>query len=224
MYKHITTVCLIQHSHRSLKESFCLVAPVCCLSTLLYIDFYSFSVTDGFQKHSAFPVTCDSKFLLNSGPFLLTITRIRDSIINLVVVSQTCQHWTFLNSAWCDLILSSSDMLPVIVALFRTMQRLTPLSCGAKLTQRVWRPSGRVQSMWYRCAHGLWLALANTAARCASKPSQMVRIAEPGETALLPSRSILLCLVCFVSCTIALFFFFFRRSCLCICCCIIISK
>lgn len=105
-----------------------------------------------------------------------------------------------------------SNLLPVIVALFRTMQRLTPLSCGAKLTQRVWRPSGRVQSMWYRCARGLWLALANTAARCASKPSQMVRIAEPGETALLPSRSILLCLVCFVSCTIALFFFF-RPSC-----------
>lgn len=62
---------------------------------------------------------------------------------------------------------------------FRTTQRLTPPSCEARRTRRVWRASGRVPSMWCRCELGPWLVLANTAARCASKLSQMVRIPEP---------------------------------------------
>lgn len=61
----------------------------------------------------------------------------------------------------------------------RTTQRLTPPSCEARQTRRVWRASGRVPSMWCRCELGPWLVLANTAARCASKLSQMVRIPEP---------------------------------------------
>lgn len=62
---------------------------------------------------------------------------------------------------------------------FRTTQRLTPPSCEARRTRLVWRASGRVPSMWCRCELGPWLVLANTAARCASKLSQMVRIPEP---------------------------------------------
>lgn len=70
------------------------------------------------------------------------------------------------------------------VAPFRTMQRLIPPSCEAKQTLHVWRASGQARCMWYRCGHGLWLDLANTAVRCASKLSQMVRITEAGETDL----------------------------------------
>lgn len=92
-------------------------------------------------------------------------------------------HLHYASSVTCFL----CSLLP-----FRTMLRLTPPSCGAKLTLPVWRASGRGQSMWYRCGHGLWPALANTAARCASKPSQMVSMAVPGETAL--CLSLLLCL------------------------------
>lgn len=73
-----------------------------------------------------------------------------------------------------------SKLLLLFVAPFRTMKRLTPPCCGAKLTPLAWKASGRVQCMWCRCGHGLLLALANTAVRCASKLSQMVRIDEPG--------------------------------------------
>ena len=78
------------------------------------------------------------------------------------------------------------------VAPFRTMQRLTPPFSGARLTQLAWRASGRVQCTWYRCGREPWLALANTAARCASKLSQMVRIVEPGNSSfcLSPSSSL----------------------------------
>lgn len=79
----------------------------------------------------------------------------------------------------------------------RTTLRSTPLSCEAKQTRRVWRAYGRVPSMWCRCELGPWLVLANTAARCASKRSQMVRMAEPGgkQSPSLPSSSsVSLCL------------------------------
>lgn len=77
-----------------------------------------------------------------------------------------------------------SNLFLVFGAPCRIMQRLTPPFYGARLIQHVWRDCGQVQSMWYRCGLGPWLALANTAARCASKPSQMVRTGKPEATAL----------------------------------------
>lgn len=74
---------------------------------------------------------------------------------------------------------SMSSWYLLLPFFFRTTQRLTPPSCEARQTRCVWRASGRVPSMWCRCELGPWLVLANTAARCASKLSQMVRIPEP---------------------------------------------
>lgn len=105
------------------------------------------------------------------------------------IVFLTVLFITLLPTSSLCSVFSSLTYLLVFIAPFRTMQRLTPPSCGAKLTLHAWKASGRVQCTLYRCGHGLWLALANTAARCASKPSQMVRIAEPGETALCRSLS-----------------------------------
>lgn len=155
-------------------------------------------------------------FVVSLSDFIQHCILLHHSFLNCVV-------YHFAADIFSVCVLSSLTYFLVFLAPFRTMQRLTPPSCGAKLTLHASRASGRVQCTLYRCGHGLWLALANTAARCASKPSQMVRIAEPEETALsvalYPSLSHFLSLTHTYTLTLSN-----TLVSLCICCCIIISR
>lgn len=125
LFKKCSTNILPLQSHRSLKESFCLVAPVCCLSTLLYYRLLFFLCHWCLSEAQCISCNMRLKISFKFGtisPYYYQNTWFHhklgccisdlcyQQILPFVSLTQTYQHWTFLNSEWCDLILSSSDI------------------------------------------------------------------------------------------------------------------